>query len=74
MSQFIVLLTSEQLNTLFQGLHELPGKVCNPLLMAIQSQLTPQQQTDIMTNIKNSPEVQARVDEAQANSDSMANE
>lgn len=71
---FVLILNAEQINTIFQGLHELPGKVCNPIVVQLQSQLTPQQQADIVSNIKNSPQVQAEVDEAEANSDSMANE
>ena len=34
----------------------------------------PQELQDQYTNLKNSPEVQADVDQAEANSDSMANE
>jgi len=71
---FVLILNAEQINTIFQGLHELPGKVCNPIVVQLQSQLTPQQQADIVSNLQNSPEVQADVDEAEANSDSMANE
>ena len=71
---FVLILNADQINAIFQGLHELPGKVCNPIVVQLQSQLTPQQQIDIVENIKSSPLVQADVDEAQANSDSMANE
>lgn len=74
MKNFVVILNPDQINAIFQGLHELPAKVCNPIVVYLQSQLTPQQQLDIVSNIKNSPEIQADVDEAQANSDSMANE
>ena len=37
-------LTVEEINTIFQGLHELPGKVCNPIVYNINKQLIDQQQ------------------------------
>jgi hypothetical protein len=42
MTTYKIELTVEQINVIFQGLHELPGKVCNPIVYEINKQLIDQ--------------------------------
>lgn len=43
MTKYTIELTVEQINVIFQGLHELPGKICNPIVYEINKQLIAQQ-------------------------------
>lgn len=43
MTKYTIELTVDQINVIFQGLHELPGKVCNPIVYEINKQLIAQQ-------------------------------
>lgn len=41
--QFELKLTVEQINVISQGLHELPAKICNPIMYEINKQIIAQQ-------------------------------
>ena len=62
------------------GLYKLPMEVAEPIVNKIKSQAIPQvqaEQTAVQNEInrvESNPETQVKIDEAQANSDSMKNE
>ena len=61
------------------GLYKLPMEVAEPIVNKIKSQAMPQiaqEQTNVqnaVNKVEANPETQVKVDEAQANSDSMKN-
>ena len=62
------------------GLYKLPMEVAEPIVNKIKGQAMPQiaqEQTNVqnaVNKVEANPETQVKVDEAQANSDSMKNE
>ena len=55
------------------GLYKLPMEIAEPLVNKIKSQAIPQVNNEI-NKVEDNPETQAKVDEAEANSDSTKNE
>ena len=62
------------------GLYKLPMEVAEPIVNKIKSQAIPQVQAEQtaaqneINRVESNPETQVKIDEAQANSDSMKNE
>ena len=62
------------------GLYKLPMEVAEPIVTKIKSQAIPQVQAEQtaaqndINRVESNPETQVKIDEAQANSDSMKNE
>lgn len=62
------------------GLYKLPMEVAEPIVHKIKAQAIPQiaeQQAEVqnaVNKVESNPETQVKVDEAEANSDSMKNE
>ena len=65
--------TVQQVNELLTILNELPHKYARQLIDGIQAVAKPQLEA-IQTNGASNPQVQADINQAEANSDSMRNE
>jgi hypothetical protein len=63
----------KEVELLIAGLYKLPMEHAEPLVAKVKGQAIPQVQNTI-NKVEDNPETQAKVDEAEANSDSTTNE